>query len=93
MQRSSGLECPICLERFTDPKVLPCQHTFCRNCLQEFIQSNANQAYVHFYLLLIYKIMFHQCLTFSLYAFEFVVVQYNFKVDVFILMFLLTLYT
>ncbi|XP_078665676.1 uncharacterized protein LOC144908040 [Branchiostoma floridae x Branchiostoma belcheri] len=28
------LSCSICLELFTRPKVLPCQHTFCQDCLQ-----------------------------------------------------------
>ncbi|XP_066300802.1 tripartite motif-containing protein 3-like [Branchiostoma lanceolatum] len=28
------LSCSICLELFTRPKVLPCQHTFCQECLQ-----------------------------------------------------------
>ena len=27
------LECPICQEQFTEPRVLPCQHTFCLHCL------------------------------------------------------------
>ncbi|KAI8497218.1 hypothetical protein Bbelb_251670 [Branchiostoma belcheri] len=27
------LSCSICLELFTRPKVLPCQHTFCQDCL------------------------------------------------------------
>ncbi|KAI8489504.1 hypothetical protein Bbelb_326710 [Branchiostoma belcheri] len=29
------LSCSICLELFTRPKVLPCQHTFCQDCLQK----------------------------------------------------------
>ncbi|KAI8497898.1 hypothetical protein Bbelb_245500 [Branchiostoma belcheri] len=29
------LSCSICLELFTRPKVLPCQHTFCQGCLQD----------------------------------------------------------
>ncbi|XP_078666256.1 tripartite motif-containing protein 2-like [Branchiostoma floridae x Branchiostoma belcheri] len=29
------LSCSICLELFTRPKVLPCQHTFCQNCLRD----------------------------------------------------------
>ena len=29
------LRCPICLDRFKGPKLLPCQHTFCRSpCLE-----------------------------------------------------------
>lgn len=28
------LECAVCLEQFTEPKVLPCLHTFCKRCLQ-----------------------------------------------------------
>ncbi|XP_019628651.1 PREDICTED: tripartite motif-containing protein 2-like [Branchiostoma belcheri] len=28
------LSCGICLELFTTPKVLPCQHTFCQDCLE-----------------------------------------------------------
>ncbi|XP_035658526.1 uncharacterized protein LOC118403814 [Branchiostoma floridae] len=30
------LSSSICLELFTRPKVLPCQHTFCQDCLQHF---------------------------------------------------------
>ena len=29
-------ECPICVETFTDPKVLPCVHTFCLKCLLQY---------------------------------------------------------
>uniref|UniRef100_A0A6B2L280 RING-type domain-containing protein n=1 Tax=Arcella intermedia TaxID=1963864 RepID=A0A6B2L280_9EUKA len=27
------LNCPLCLHLFEDPRVLPCAHTFCRECL------------------------------------------------------------
>ncbi|KAM6938716.1 E3 ubiquitin-protein ligase SH3RF1 [Lycodopsis pacificus] len=34
------LECPVCLERLdASAKVLPCQHTFCRRCLQGILGS------------------------------------------------------
>ncbi|XP_035686045.1 tripartite motif-containing protein 3-like [Branchiostoma floridae] len=31
------LSCSICLELFTRPKMLPCQHTFCEDCLQDHV--------------------------------------------------------
>ncbi|XP_066270477.1 tripartite motif-containing protein 2-like [Branchiostoma lanceolatum] len=34
-QVKEELSCSICLELFTRPKVLPCQHTFCQDCLQD----------------------------------------------------------
>ena len=27
------LNCAICLERYTDPRMLPCQHTYCKDCI------------------------------------------------------------
>uniref|UniRef100_UPI00398F7630 E3 ubiquitin-protein ligase SH3RF1 isoform X2 n=1 Tax=Pristiophorus japonicus TaxID=55135 RepID=UPI00398F7630 len=36
------LECPVCLERLdATAKVLPCQHTFCRRCLQGILNSRS----------------------------------------------------
>lgn len=32
-----NLECGICLESFQEPKVLPCQHTYCKKCLERII--------------------------------------------------------
>nr|XP_006813628.1 PREDICTED: SH3 domain-containing RING finger protein 3-like [Saccoglossus kowalevskii] len=34
------LECSVCLERLDESsKVLPCQHTFCKRCLEEIVNS------------------------------------------------------
>src|SRR6218665_1657632 len=32
-------ECPICLNVFTDPRVLPCIHTFCLECLKRISET------------------------------------------------------
>ncbi|XP_025996982.1 E3 ubiquitin-protein ligase SH3RF3 isoform X3 [Solenopsis invicta] len=35
------LECSVCLERLdTSSKVLPCQHTFCKKCLEEIVSTH-----------------------------------------------------
>jgi len=34
------LQCSICLETFTEPKVLPCIHTFCCQCLQTLCKDD-----------------------------------------------------
>ena len=33
MELQSDLECGICTDTFTDPRVLSCQHVFCLSCL------------------------------------------------------------
>ncbi|XP_078674717.1 uncharacterized protein LOC144912855 [Branchiostoma floridae x Branchiostoma belcheri] len=36
------LECTICLEPFKDPKILPCIHTFCKDCLEKFVAKQSD---------------------------------------------------
>lgn len=33
------LNCPICLDRFKEPKILPCHHSFCNICIINVIQD------------------------------------------------------
>lgn len=36
------LECSVCLDRLEDSKVLPCQHTFCTQCLEVIKKKSVN---------------------------------------------------
>ncbi|XP_030840883.1 E3 ubiquitin-protein ligase TRIM33-like [Strongylocentrotus purpuratus] len=37
-----SLECPVCLNTFTDPKILSCSHTYCKTCLDNLLELYAN---------------------------------------------------
>lgn len=37
------LECSICLNRFRDPRVLPCLHSYCLECLKTHVTTNTDK--------------------------------------------------
>ena len=41
---ASRFECSICISPFDDPRFLPCpgHHTFCRNCIEDYLKSTGN---------------------------------------------------
>lgn len=36
----NAITCPICLKHFDEPRMLPCKHTFCLQCIQQMISQN-----------------------------------------------------
>jgi hypothetical protein len=34
------MSCPICLDWLSDPHVLPCQHAFCGECIDQHLRSH-----------------------------------------------------
>lgn len=36
------LTCSVCYSLFSDPRVLPCSHTFCKSCLDNLVQASSN---------------------------------------------------
>lgn len=41
-QVTSLLECGICLDKFTDPRALPCLHSYCMVCLERHVSATRN---------------------------------------------------
>lgn len=39
-QIEDNIRCPLCLDNFDDPRILPCSHTFCLKCLKQLAASN-----------------------------------------------------
>jgi len=45
-QTKEEITCSICGDVFTDPKTIPCLHTFCKRCIERSIESNKKIATV-----------------------------------------------
>ena len=43
-QIEEEITCSICGDLFTDPKTIPCLHTFCKQCIEKSIESNKKMA-------------------------------------------------
>eukprot|EP00057_Strongylocentrotus_purpuratus_P011532 XP_011666006.1 PREDICTED: transcription intermediary factor 1-beta-like [Strongylocentrotus purpuratus] len=39
---AQSLECPVCMDTFTDPKILSCSHTYCKACLDNLLECHGN---------------------------------------------------
>ncbi|XP_017773515.1 PREDICTED: RING finger protein nhl-1-like [Nicrophorus vespilloides] len=39
------LQCHLCLDRLVDPKMLPCQHTFCLECLRTLVGNQVDASF------------------------------------------------
>ena len=41
------ITCPVCHEHFRDPKILPCLHYYCRECVRQLaLRAGANRSFV-----------------------------------------------
>lgn len=39
--RERILQCPICMDEYNDPRILPCHHSVCFQCLQDFVRHSS----------------------------------------------------
>ena len=41
------LTCNVCLDQYTNPKTLPCLHSFCLKCIEKLPQEPQVQTHTH----------------------------------------------
>ena len=41
------LTCNVCLDQYTNPKTLPCLHSFCLKCIEKLPQEPQVHTYIH----------------------------------------------
>lgn len=39
---AKNLECAVCLDTFDDPRMLRCQHSYCKKCLEKIVVRVGN---------------------------------------------------
>ena len=43
IENSNNLDCPICMDNKIDVALRPCGHTFCKECIEKFIEDKMSQ--------------------------------------------------
>ena len=53
------LTCNVCLDQYTNPKTLPCLHSFCLKCIEKLPQEQQVQTHTHTHNLVLLTLHFY----------------------------------